>query len=269
MRQFKLPFGLLIGPQIQVFYDGHLNPEDNAVLIGNIEFKRGSTEGEKFVQLFSKENFNLQELHDYAEAHFNLIKRKPKVQELTQKITSADFSDQIAALIKNHLSEEYESAVIDDALQNIQIRLSPRKNEVMLNPFPATKIRKKAKQTQKSNGHHDSTKYILNGNGIHLAKNRFVLECVREYIKRFPSDFNHLKEVFYDDLQGSTGVINSLDFVQNKYAHINRKRHFVKENDVLTSADNVQFVVSTEWSFDNVQNIVRTAREMGFQVEEV
>jgi hypothetical protein len=269
MRQFKLPFGLLIGPQIQIFYDGQLNPEDNAVLIGNIEFKRGSKEGEMFVQLFSKEDFNLQELHDYAEEQLRLRNRAAEVIKLTRRITSSDFTSHVTELIKHDLAESFENDLIEEALQNVQIRLSTRVDNAMPDPVPVSANRKITEQTKKSNALHDSTRYILNGNGIHLAKNRFVLECVREYINRFPSDFKHLKEVFYDDLQGSTGVINSLDYVQNKYAHINRKRHFVKGSDILTSSDNVQFVVSTEWRFDNVQNIVRIAREMGFHVEEV
>ena len=40
MRQFKLDFGILIGSQIQLFYDGELNKNENASLIEIIEFKR-------------------------------------------------------------------------------------------------------------------------------------------------------------------------------------------------------------------------------------
>jgi hypothetical protein len=269
MRQFKLPFGLLIGPQIQIFYDGLLNPEDNAVLIETIEFNRGSIEGERFVQLFSKENFNLQALHEFAETRLKLIKRAAEVKKLTQKLTSDEFNTHIVALIKQDLSNDYESELVNEAIQKIEIYVSPRKGTTLETSVHAPAIRKSSETNAKSNNPHDKTKFILNGNKIPLAKNRFVLEFIKEYLKRYPSGFNLLKEVFYDDLQGSIGVINSLDFVKNKYAHTHRKRHFMQETDILTSADHIPFVVSTEWSFNNVQNIVRIARENGFLVEEV
>ncbi|MBK9357018.1 MAG: type I restriction enzyme HsdR N-terminal domain-containing protein [Bacteroidales bacterium] len=269
MRQFKLPFGLLIGPQIQIFYDGLLNPEDNAVLIETIEFKRGSSEGERFVQLFSKANFNLLALKEYAATYLKLVKRAADIQKLKQKITSEKFTLQIAFLIKQELSKDYNREMIDEVMQNIDIHVDIKKYLPVLNSIPDSGILKNTVSNLKNKGQHDSTRYILNGNGIKLAKNRFVLEFIREYIKRFPSEFRHLKEVFHDSLQGSTGVINSLELVNKKYAHTPKKRHFVQGNEILTSSDHIPFVVSTEWSIGNVQSIVRIAREKGFIVEEL
>ena len=90
----------------------------------------------------------------------------------------------------------------------------------------------------------DKTKFIIN-NGKKLPKNRFVLEVVKLYLKQHNSTFSTLNNVFLKEYQGSTGVINKLDFVKIKYADCSNKRHFLKENEVLTSSDNIKFVVST------------------------
>ena len=115
----------------------------------------------------------------------------------------------------------------------------------------------------------DKTKYIINGTGKRLPKNRFVLEFVRAYLKEKPTDFETLKNIFRDEFQGSTGVINKLDFVETKYANKSNKRHFTGNDEILISNDNIKFVVSTEWGKDNVNNIVDLARKQGFEIQEV
>ncbi|MEP1953367.1 MAG: hypothetical protein ABJJ26_00370, partial [Algoriphagus sp.] len=74
---------------------------------------------------------------------------------------------------------------------------------------------------------------------------------------------------FRDELQGSTGVINELKVVLQKYSHMDRKRHFVRKDEILTSSDNIQFVVSTEWTIGNVQEIVKIAVKEGYKIDQV
>jgi hypothetical protein len=42
-------------------------------------------------------------------------------------------------------------------------------------------------------------------------------------------------------------VINNLNFINQKYSGSKKKRHFVNNDDILVSADGIQFVVSTEF----------------------
>ena len=114
----------------------------------------------------------------------------------------------------------------------------------------------------------DRTRYIINDNTIPLAKNRFVLEFVKKYLRQKPSDYNDLKKIFRDEYQGSIGVINELDFVKEKYANKSNKRHFTAPSEILQSQDGVRFVVSTEWGKGNINNIVDLARREGFHIEE-
>lgn len=114
----------------------------------------------------------------------------------------------------------------------------------------------------------DKTKYIVN-DGKKLPKNRFVLEVVKIYLNNHKSTFSTLNNVFLREYQGSTGVINKLDYVLSKYANHNNKRHFLNSNEILMSSDNIKFVVSTEWNKDNVKNIVKIAEQEGIDIIQV
>jgi hypothetical protein len=269
MRQFKLPFGILIGPQIQVFYDGQLNKRENAVLIKTIDFKRDDILGEQFVELFSKESFSMDALHTFAEDSLKEINQQHEIEKLTTRIVSQDFHQKVKSLIRQHLVQETEGEVVDAALEKVEIEIgklgSPSSQQ--LNVISQKEI--KPTTNQLLGRERDKTKMIINGNGIRLPKNRFVLEFIRSYLAVKPKPFNQLKDIFRDELQGSTGVINELGYVQQKYKHTDDKRHFTKENEILTSADNVRFVVSTEWTIDNVQKIVEIAEREGFKIEQV
>tara|TARA_R110000744_G_scaffold380014_1_gene499462 strand:- start:16 stop:657 length:642 start_codon:yes stop_codon:yes gene_type:complete len=107
MRQFKLKFGILIGPQIQVFYDGELNKKENAILIENIEFKRDNEKGKQFTELFSKEKFDKEKLKDFAKKSFKKLNEKETEKELKRKILSNEFKENVSDIIVEKLSVEY------------------------------------------------------------------------------------------------------------------------------------------------------------------
>ena len=86
MRQFKLEFGILIGPQIQIFYDGELNKKENATLIENIEFNRDNEKGKQFIDLFSKSTFDINVLRKFAKKYFEKINEKEIKKEIKKKI---------------------------------------------------------------------------------------------------------------------------------------------------------------------------------------
>ena len=45
--------------------------------------------------------------------------------------------------------------------------------------------------------------------------------------------------------------------------------HFIKPNEVLISSDNIEFVVCTEWSLENIQSILKIAKSKGFEIQEI
>jgi hypothetical protein len=269
MRQFKLPFGILIGPEIQVFYDGPSNEQENAMVIGRIKFKKDLKDGEQFVSLFSKESFSHEALHGFAAEFLKKNNQKAKIEELVKRITSDDFQDQTKELIKQHLIQEIESEILDAVLDKVKIEI--RSPDLLEGEILSAKKGTSSNNFLKTRNpdERDKTKIIINGNGVRLPKNRFVLEFIKLFINERQRTFSQLKNIFRDELQGSTGVINELKVVLQKYGHTDKKRHFVRKDEILTSSDNIQFVVSTEWTIDNVQEIVKIAEKEGYKIDQV
>lgn len=126
MRQFKLEFGILIGPQIQIFYDGILNNNENATLIENIEFKRENEKGKLFTELFSKNKFDKNILSDYAKNSFKKINEKETEKEIKNKILSEGFKQTISEIILEKLSVEYNTNLVSRVLNNINLEITEK-----------------------------------------------------------------------------------------------------------------------------------------------
>lgn len=126
MRQFKLEFGILIGPQIQIFYDGELNKKANATLIENIEFKRENEKGKNFIELFSKNKFDKSALKEFAIKSFKKLNEKETEKEIKKKILSNDFKEIVSEIIINKLSVEYDINLVSRVLNNIELDISEK-----------------------------------------------------------------------------------------------------------------------------------------------
>ncbi len=264
MRLLKLQYGLLIGETIQIFYDGDLTDHDDPVLLDTIEFKKDNNRGVKFVELFSKESFSNENLKSYTLNSLKRINRKVEQKTLEHKITSKEFETEVLELIKQSLLKQYDGELIEMILQKVSINITSDNHAEIEKPNFISGSNRLEK-----NSSRDTTKYIINGSGKSLGKNRFVLEIVKKFLEQNPTDYSSLKNIFRDDYQGSTGVINKLDDVDTKYANKSNKRHFTGKDEILVSSDNIKFVVSTEWGKGNIDNIVNLSRKYGFKIEEI
>lgn len=107
----------------------------------------------------------------------------------------------------------------------------------------------------------NKSKYIFNGNTY--GKGRLVLAVVEQYV----SDNDglakkELEERFPAALQGSIGVISSIEEAEGKYKG---KRHFVKNVIKLTNAT---VAVCNQWGSKNIDKFVQhAAGELGYNID--
>lgn len=262
MRQLKLQYGILIGEVIQIFYDGDLSQHDDPVLLETIQINKDDNKGQKFVQLFYKDNFSFESLLIFTQNSLKRISRRNDQKILISKILSPDYQKTVKELIKQDFLNEFDAELIDNALKEISLKIFSTSNTGTTKPVNYERDAVEGSQTR------DTTKYRINGKSKRLAKNRFVLELVRQYLAKNPTSFSQLKNLFKDEYQGSTGFINELDLVKTKYANKSDKRHFTATDEVLESSDGVQFMVSTQWGKHNITEVIELAKRLGFQVEE-
>ncbi|MDT0685916.1 type I restriction enzyme HsdR N-terminal domain-containing protein [Autumnicola psychrophila] len=124
MRFLRLEYGVLIGQGIQIFYDGKLSNQEDPVLLETINFEKDNEKGEKFVELFSKENFGSENLVAFTKKALKKINRKEDAKELNEKILALDFKKKLRELIKQNFIGEYDAEVIDTVLEEIRFDIT-------------------------------------------------------------------------------------------------------------------------------------------------
>lgn len=120
-----------------------------------------------------------------------------------------------------------------------------------------------SKQDNSSN--RDKTKYMFNGKV--LAKNRLVLNVIKEYVKQNNPSLSDLQQVFNKTLQGSRMVVEGLGNVK-KIADY-KKRYFTDESDILTLANGEKACVCTQWGIFNIKKFILVAKNLGFVIDEI
>ncbi|AXB55221.1 PDDEXK family nuclease [Flavobacterium fluviale] len=187
-------------------------------------------------------------------------------------LASRDFSKELTTSVMWLISKGIDITCIKLIPYNFKDDLLLDINQII--PLPEAesyliKIKEKTIERQIAiQNSRDNTKYLFNN--MKLGKGRLVLEIVKSYLNKNPnSTFGQLQNRFPPNLQGSTGVINTLDHIKTKYEKASKKRHFIEDEYVLVSGDNISFAVSTEWGIGNIHNLIEIAKEEDFQIEEV
>lgn len=120
----------------------------------------------------------------------------------------------------------------------------------------------------------DKTKYIIDGRTC--LKNRLVLEVVKKYVAEHSGiTFDELRDIFYDKLQGSFGVVRMKSDIerQEKEQKQQKKvpihvRYFYKDADTITLDDGAKVVVSNQWGKDNIKVFIVLAKSFGYEIQE-
>ena len=111
----------------------------------------------------------------------------------------------------------------------------------------------------------DKTQYLFNGNVY--GKGRLVLALVKKYVEDNPDiTYANLEKIFPKKLEGSRGVFDSLEKAKEIYNRSNRKRHFIKPEEIIMLKD-TKIVVSTQWGIRNINNILKKAKELKYKVD--
>ncbi len=109
-------------------------------------------------------------------------------------------------------------------------------------------------------------------NGTVYNKGKFGYAVVKEYLKCHPkATMAELKEIFHIGLLGSWGrwelLEDDLDYAKSLKESSGQFRHLVKDEFVLTSGDNIRFVVSNQWDKVNILNLLQIAKNQGWKFE--
>jgi len=108
---------------------------------------------------------------------------------------------------------------------------------------------------------NDYSKYLFKGNKY--GKGRLVQAVVKEYVTSNQITFQKLKQIFSDNIQGSSGILQTVEYAENKDLF----RYYMKSEEILTTSDNVKFVVSNQWGIGNIGRFIEVATSIGYDIK--
>ena len=265
MRQLKLKAGIYIGEHIEIFYD---QPDsENAVSVLTIPLELDNKRGARFVELFSKDRFSKEAIVQFCEDRIKELRHQESLNKIKDHLIS-DAQGQIAESMKMYLMEKYgntfsESDIVG-MLASLNFTATPKDGQMPEVVSPAPVHQNQVSGTTKPKHPHDDTQYSING-GSFEGKRRFVHQLVRLYVEQHPSaTFAELENVFPPALQGSRGVIRSVDYIRQK--GVEETRFFMKTDELLRSSDGVVFADCSQWGIGNTPRVVELAKKLGYNI---
>lgn len=206
MRQLKLEYGILIGQGIQIFYDGNLVEQEDPILLETLRFEKNSEKGEKFVQLFSKENFNIDLLKEFTLNILEKLNRKEEHKKLKNKILSNTYKNKLSELIKQDFISEYNGELIESVLAVLRVEIMEINIPIINSNLPTTQF------VQPKEFNYSSTilPIELSPSGEAEFK-RKLLFTKRAYITTFYANGkNEKKQWKANSFKESSGVLGNL-----------------------------------------------------------
>ncbi len=263
MHELKMPIGLYIGENIQLFYEAE--DEKIPTSVYTIEIKEDSADGKLLCEILGYDGFDYESLKSFC------IKQKQKIEiEQKSRIRLKDFfedehcENNIKELLKDKfLSEGLDEKVVSDVLSNISIAVG---NPTPKMPPPIINHRREIVKFEYGNNKGKLPRYSINGSDP-LSQGRFVLEFVRRYIKDNPTlTYLELLHRLPKEIQGTYGIINSYNEARTKWIAHNKPYFY---DDILVSSDGVKIVVSSQWVETKTDNVMRLAKRLNYNIEKI
>ncbi len=140
MRQLKIPYGLLIGNKILIYYDGKLNDFEYPILLESIDINESDKNGQNYIKLFYKDLFNQENIECFAKNKIREINNENKYKELHSLLLSTEYIENLKKLITDNLTEEWDKTVIEKLLKNIEINITEKSSIQQTLPAKPTQM---------------------------------------------------------------------------------------------------------------------------------
>lgn len=277
MRQRRVPYGLYIGDRVALFYDDSTNEPTE---VWGVEMDSEADEGWRFVDFFARGSFNAERLETFCKERMNEIHTSMGLRDIAGKLAENEGNAILKEIVEHYLvgMKQYDRGLIMKFLN--RYRFAAQLIEQEQTADEGTNVEDEigqqphyvlVKQPRSKNGCNgrDNTKYSIDGS-TYFGKNRIVREIIIRYLELHPKmTYRQLEQVFPDEMQGSYGVVRSLDEL-HEMEHDRKDletRYLMKEEELLmTPADKIRFAVCSQWGSYNIPNIFRVMEKWGWNV---
>lgn len=268
MRLLKnqVKFGLYIGDKIYLYYDD-ADSQQPPEQVFSVDIKKDNPDGIKFVELFSRDSFDVSALTGFCKERKRLSQERMQIQKEAAKICS-DASGQVfkEALKKQYLSDGYSEEWINEVLGKIVLSVSPieivqtNKAVVKSSDCGSRLYGDSHKPNKKDNTTYDFLRYK------NLSKRQLVLQIVNYYVKENPRTYAQYERELNNRPRSPKIVIQRYDELRKSGK---TKNFFTKKEQLLEDSDGIKFAVASNiWNKDNIGSILSFAKSQGYDVVE-
>lgn len=256
LNQLKIDLGILVCDKLYI-YDYDYTAKENSYSVLEIPFIQDNPNGSRFVELFSKDNFDKQKIKDFIK---ECNENKDIVNEIKNEITSNLASE----LLKKYFKEKYTEIDIEKILAEYTVSVS-KKSSVYTNP--AATISGSSiyvpSMTTSSFMTKDATQFMVNGTPTG-GKGPTVYAAVNTYIDSHPNiTLQELQTAFPDYLAkpGFGKMIRKVeDVTPNEWSGSRFNKH------PISLSDGTRITVSTQWKPDNMQSFMEGVKKLGIEI---
>lgn len=270
MKLLPVQFGIYIGEHIELYY----KPFDceNPISVLKIELKADSDKGKTFVELFKRENCNIEKLTEFCKSQIEKIDKENRINEYINELTSVTGKELLIDLLTSKLySDGYTEESVNKIIDHIEINII-NKNQLH-NPYKEQITTPKVIQPigvfeykHKNKNNLDNTHYLFNGKG-NYGKGRLSLEIVKQFVHDNPN-------LTYKQLENTIPLsIRSFDEIQlwkqTTKDQSKNSRWFEEKDDLMVSNDGIVFAFTTQIGRGNIDKIIDFGRRQGYSIEPI
>ncbi|WP_296012121.1 hypothetical protein [uncultured Treponema sp.] len=244
----RLSIGILVCEKLYLYFYNHSDNKNDCL---EIPFENDNELGIKFMELFNKNNFDVEKARDFIQSE---SKNKNDASKIKKEISA----ELVKQLLIQHFSKDYDKDVVESALKDFSFICSERKNVNSGTPVATQNFSAPFTSSGKNNA-----QFTVNGipTGGKCPTVRYVIES---YVKNNPDiNFAQLQNAFPDAAAkpGFGKVVRRLEDVkENEWGG-----HRFSKHPIILS-DGQQVAVSTQWEPQNIKNFIRAATELGFDI---
>lgn len=123
------------------------------------------------------------------------------------------------------------------------------------------------RETRKNNS-KDHSKYQFNE--MLLGKGRLALEIIKYYFNQHKDKSFEVLITDFDSITHSQPIIETLEVGKSNAQITGRRRYFLNDDDILVADNGVQYVVSSQWNKNNIEDMIEIANDtLGYQIEKI
>lgn len=276
MRQSFVPIGLYVGADIRMYYDDN-SGKISCVWVLPIEGE--AEEGWQFVKFFARTPFDIDSIISFCKNKKSEIETNEAMATLQKQFIEQGGDIVVKLLLESYFvdSKNLNRKMVKDTLSKYNFHITTGEEHAKVTEQEAVPQSLNASYILASSpdnatagkNSHDTTKYSIDGGKNYYGKGKLVREIVAKYVEANPNlTFSQLEQIFPSELQGSYGVIKSLETLsQMKQERKDlERRYYMNQDQLLCSGDNVKFAVSSQWGKYNFPHILDRLKQWGWNV---